>query len=107
MSAPDNLFVRHDAEVMTQVRLTSHAGEALFLHLLPRLQRLELDLADQFEGEYYGEVLSIAHIPAQYYPQVCRWIMQACEELAVLKPHQADLRQALESDPRFKQLQAA
>lgn len=109
MSSPDNIYVtfKRDEKSFSKVWISSHGGEALFNYLLPRLQQLDMDSADQFEGEYYGDVLSISSMPARHYPEVCRLIMQACDELAVLQPYREELRQVLYSDPRIKQAEAA
>ena len=71
--------------------------------MLPKLQTQLPGFSDEFEGQYYGEVLSISHVPAEHFPLVADFIMQACDEFDSLKPHKAVLQEALQSDPRHKQ----
>lgn len=111
MSTPDYLTIRRVPEKDTQpwhpyfetVWLDSWAGEALFEYMLPHMPQVASEEADAFEGGYYGGVLSISSIsPKNFYP-VYNLIMQACDELESLKPYKAELKAALEADPRFKQ----
>lgn len=106
MSVPGKLIVRHDGDNVVGIFLGNRATDPLFAYMVERMPAVAPDYAQEFEYSNWG-VFSIAGAPPSSFMAVYNLIMQACEELAVLKPHQADLRQALESDPRFKQLQAA
>ena len=98
----DNLIIHADGAVR-DVQLSKRAVYDLFNFMLPKLQTQMPGFSDEFEGQYYGEVLSISHVSAEHFPLVADFIMQACDELDSLKPHKAVLQAALQSDPRYKQ----
>lgn len=72
--------------------------------LLHRLQgKVSQDSLDVFDVMYISGSCDIQFFTAEEYPKVCQAIMQACDELERLKPYKAELKAALEADPRFKQ----
>ena len=98
----DNLIIHANGNVR-DVQLGKRAVYDLFNFLLPKLQTQLPGFSDEFEGQYYGEVLSISHVPAEHFPLVADFIMQACDAFDSLKPHKAVLQAALQSDPRYEQ----
>ena len=98
----DNLIIHADGAIR-DVQLGKRAVYDLFNFMLPKLQTQLPGFSDEFEGQYYGEVLSISHVPTEHFPLVADFIMQACDEFDSLKPHKTILQAALQSDPRHKQ----
>ena len=98
----DNLIIHADGAIR-DVQLSKRAVYDLFNFMLPKLQTQLPGFSDEFEGQYYGEVLSISHVSAEHFPLVADFIMEACEEFDSLKPHKAVLQTALQSDSRYKQ----
>ena len=99
----DTLYIHAIVGNSREVHLGKRAVYDLFNFMLPKLQTQLPSFSDEFEGQYYGEVLSISHVPAEHFPLVSDFIMQACDEFDSLKPHKAVLQEALQSDPRHKQ----
>ena len=99
----DNIFIHAGADANRDIHLGKRAVYDLFNFMLPKLQEYVPSFSDQFEGEYYGEVLSISDVPPEHFPLVADFIMQACDEFDSLKPHKTVLQAALQSDPRHKQ----
>ncbi|MFD1245275.1 glycine cleavage system H protein [Paralysiella testudinis] len=107
MSIPSELFVRRENGDLVQVFLGSKAtAAALFDYLLHHLPDVAPDYAEEFEYSNW-DVLSITGLSAAYFMPVYDLIMQACQELELVKPYQAALQAALQSDPRYRQQQAA
>ena len=96
----DNLII-HASGNNRDVQLGKLGASDLFDFMLPKLQEHVPSFSDRFEGGYYGEVLSISELPAQYFQLVYGFIMQACDELDSLKPHKTTLQTALQLDPRY------
>ena len=65
----DNLIIHADGAIR-DVQLSKRAVYDLFNFMLPKLQTQLPSLSDEFEGQYYGEVLSISHVPAEHFPLV-------------------------------------
>lgn len=80
MSTPDSLYVYRVNNNLKEVMLGKRAAGDLFDYLLPKLESAAPTFKDQFEGEYYGEVLSITALPQQYFPAVYNLIMSACDK---------------------------
>ena len=99
----DNIFIHAGADANRDIHLGKRAVYDLFNFMLPKLQEYVPSFSDQFEGEYYGEVLSISDVSPEHFPLVADFIMQACDEFDSLKPHKAVLQEALQTDPRHKQ----
>ena len=53
------------------------------------------------QGEFSGCVFSIADLSAADFNRVSSWILEAAEKSEWIKPYKADLKAALEADPRF------
>ncbi len=99
----DTLYIHAIVGNSREVHLGKRAVYDLFNFMLPKLQEHIPSYSDQFEGEYYGDILSIGDVSVEHYPLVYDFIMQACDEFDSLKPHKTDLQAALQSDPRYKQ----
>jgi len=70
-------------------------------YLYPRLAEIDKEAADQMQGEFSGCVFSIADLSAADFNRVSSWILEAAEKSEWIKPYKADLKAALEADPRF------
>lgn len=56
-----------------------------------------------FEAMYFLGSCDFQFFTAEEFSAVYQLSMQACDELDSLKPYKAQLKAALEADPRFKQ----
>ncbi len=57
----------------------------LFDYVLSGLAAAAPDYVDQFEGEFYGGVLSVCAAAEKDYPAIVALMMQACDEVFVYK----------------------
>ena len=97
------LFLNRDNKgEIIKVLLGKSATTALFDYLWPRLQEINPEKADQFAGEYWGNVLSLISWPTHQFMEVYQLIIQACDEVDILQEHKDDLKHALESDKRYQ-----
>ena len=97
------LFLNYDNNSkIIEVLLGKSAATALFDYLWPRLQEINPEKADQFAGEYWGNVLSLTSWPAHQFMEVYQLIMQACDEVEILQEHKDNLKQALQADERYQ-----
>lgn len=102
MSTPDNLMISQtDDGRFVCVFIGKTACLALFDILLPYLQKHLPTFADEFEGQFYGDVMEIVSLPKQHYMPIYNLIMQAAEQLASVSEYKTLLKNALESDERF------
>jgi hypothetical protein len=106
MSAPDYLYINYAENGLIKHHLPNRVSVPLFEYMLTGMAVVAPDYVDQFEGEFYGDVLSICGATPNDYAAIVALIMQACDEVAVLQPFKADLKSALEADPRFKKAAA-
>lgn len=98
----------HDEEKgFTYVQLGKLAAGQLYRYLYPVIAKVAPDFLEEYEYSAMAGMLSIWNLPRQYYPDICTAILNACDELDSLKPFKAELKTALEADPRFQQLQTA
>ena len=102
MSAPDYLYINYAGDDLIKHHLPNRASVPLFDYVLSGLAAAAPDYVDQFEGEFYGGVLSVCAAAEKDYPAIVALMMQACDEVFVLQALKADLKAALEADPRFK-----
>lgn len=102
MSAPHELFIRHENGKIVECFLPHRVSDLMFEYMLPRMYEVAPEDADKFEGAFYGDCLTITHVPASRYMAVYKLIMEACDKVEQLKPCKADLQKALQADPRYK-----
>lgn len=105
MSTPQWIFINceEDGSNMVSVDLPKPAGTRLTDYMLPRIEVAAPGWGEVFEADTYCGSLSIIEIPAEYYHAVYDLIMEACDKHHELDPYRAELKAALEADPRFKQ----
>ena len=97
------LFIGQDGNGdFVVVDISKAAAQELFERLLESMELAAPEYIPQFEGEAAGGVMSIADLPSAAFMDASRTIIQACDEVAVLQPFKAELKTALEADPRFK-----
>lgn len=104
MSTPMDFSVRYNPQTQqfTEVFLGSRECAALHEYLLPRLESALPDFAVVFDALYLAEDLGTVHVEPQDFRTVAALVMQACDDVAVLTPHKAALKAALEEDPRWQ-----
>ena len=112
MSMPVELNISYNAdrpvtERFTKVVMNKAAASALFEYMYARFDNIGSDYKNQLHGEFWSYFFSICDSPKQRYPAVCALIMQACADLALVKPYQAELQATLQSDPRYQQQETA
>ena len=95
---PSELYVSREVKVFLGGKT---APSELLDYLYPRLAEIDKEAADQMQGEFSGCVFSIADLSAADFNRVSSWILEAAETSEWIKPYKADLRAALEADPRF------
>lgn len=83
MSAPDYLFISETEEY----HLPRRASIPLFDYMQPHMMATAPDYADQFEGGFYGGVLTITH----YFMPVYHLMVQVCDDVTELMPAKASL----------------
>lgn len=106
MSASE-LYIGEDADgQFVVVDLSKAATWELFERIRDGMAAIVPEYIPQFEGEAAGGVMSIADLPSAAFMDASRTIIQACDEVAVLQPFKAELKTALEADPRFKKAAA-
>ena len=96
---PSELYVSREVKVFLGGKT---APSELLDYLYQRLAEIDKEAADQMQGEFSGCVFSIADLSAQAFANVYGWILEAAEKSEWIKPYKADLKTALEADPRFK-----
>ena len=96
---PSELYVSREVKVFLGGKT---APSELLGYLYPRLAEIDKEAAEQMQGEFSGCVFSIADLSAQAFANVYGWILEAAEKSEWIKPYKADLKTALEADPRFK-----
>ena len=106
MSAPDYLYINYAENGLIKHHLPNRVSVPLFEYMLTGMAVVAPDYVDQFEGEFYGGVLSVCAAAEKDYPAIVALMMQACDEVFVLQALKADLKAALEADPRFKKAAA-
>lgn len=103
MSVPDELYIGRNKDGYTEYFMPDRKTAALYDYMEWRMYDIVPEnYADQFIGEFCGEVFSITDIPAEYYMAVYKLIMEACDNVEQLKPCKADLQKALQADPRYQ-----
>ena len=95
---PSELYVSREVKVFLGGKT---APSELLGYLSPRLAEINKEAADQMQGEFSGCVFSIADLSAADFNRVSSWILEAAEKSEWIKPYKADLKAALEADPRF------
>lgn len=95
---PSELYVSREVKVFLGGKT---APSELLDYLSPRLAEINKEAADQMQGEFSGCVFSIADLSAADFNRVSSWILEAAEKSEWIKPYKADLKAALEADPRF------
>lgn len=95
---PSELYVSREVKVFLGGKT---APAELLDYLYPRLAEINKEAADQMQGEFSGCVFSIADLSAAAFNRVSSWILEAAEKSEWIKPYKADLKAALEADPRF------
>lgn len=96
---PSELYVSREVKVFLGGKT---APSELLGYLYPRLAEIDKEAAEQMQGEFSGCVFSIADLSAKAFANVYGWILEAAEKSEWIKPYKADLKSALEADPRFK-----
>lgn len=96
---PSELYVSREVKVFLGGKT---ATSELLDYLYPRLAEIDKEAADQMQGEFSGCVFSVADLSAAAFANVYGWILEAAEKSEWIKPYKADLKTALEADPRFK-----
>lgn len=102
MGAPDSLFIRRENGKTVDCFIPDGLSDPLFDYMQPRMFEVAPEDADPFQGQFFGGVLSITSVPASRYMAVYGLIMEACDNVAQLKPCKADLQKALQDDPRYQ-----
>ncbi|WP_107885324.1 glycine cleavage system H protein [Neisseria elongata] len=95
---PSELYVSREVKVFLGGKT---APSELLDYLYPRLAEIDKEAAEQMQGEFSGCVFSIADLSAAAFARVRGWILEAAEKSEWIKPYKADLKAALEADPRF------
>ena len=95
---PSELYVSREVKVFLGGKT---APSELLDYLYPRLAEVDKEAAEQMQGEFSGCVFSIADLSAADFNRVSSWILEAAEKSEWIKPYKADLKAALEADPRF------
>lgn len=101
------LYIGYDGEHFTKVFLGKPGTLQLYNYLFPVIANKAPAFLDEFEGVAFCGGLDISGLSRQYYPDICTAILNACDELDSLQPFKAELKTALEADPRFQLLQTA
>nr|DAO40758.1 MAG TPA: tRNA nuclease CdiA [Caudoviricetes sp.] len=96
---PSELYVSREVKVFLGGKT---APSELLGYLYPRLAEIDKEAAEQMQGEFSGCVFSVADLSAAAFANVYGWILEAAEKSEWIKPYKADLKTALEADPRFK-----
>ncbi|MBP7811053.1 MAG: hypothetical protein KA006_01880 [Neisseria sp.] len=89
---------------LEEVVIEKHPTRLLFEYMAEPMHTIAPDYADNFAGQYYGDVLSIIDLSQEYYQGVFELIMQACDQVPELAEYKTALQAALEADPRFKRV---
>ncbi|OSI09276.1 hypothetical protein [Neisseria zoodegmatis] len=102
MSLADSLSISYhpekpEGEQFAEVYLGREAACVLYDYMLPRMEAAAPGCAEEFEGLWLVEDLSLRHIPERYWLPVFNLVMQACDAETVLKPFKSALKKALES----------
>lgn len=105
MSAPDTIYVYRDLETdyCIKIDISKTAGRELLEKMLPSMQIISPEFADSFEVGAWCSYLSITDLPTKHFPAVYRLFLQACDELASVAPFKAEIKAALEADPRYQE----
>lgn len=106
MSTPGGMTIRaikqdDDTYHWVEVEMNKGACADLFAYMTPAMYEIAPEYAEEFEYSNW-EVFSIHAAPEKYYRNIYNLIMQGADRLESVKPFKADLKAALEADPRFK-----
>ena len=100
MSTPQEIWISRIDGKYTEVFLDKKASATLFEYMVERMYQVAPGYAEQFE---YGnwETFAIDDASEQDYMAIYGLILEAADKLEVVKPYRAELKAALEADPRF------
>ena len=102
----ENLYVSVQDGVARKVRLSKIGAHKLFEFMLSGMTVAAAEYADNFEGAYYGGVLSVNGVSDADYMAVVELVLSAFDQVPELAEYKAALQAALEADPRFKKATA-
>ncbi|WII93182.1 glycine cleavage system H protein [Kingella negevensis] len=105
MSQPSELLIHFDSknpQNTIECALNKAAAIALRDFMLPEMAKINPDYEGQLIGEFAGGVFSISDVKQADFNLVSKIILQAAEQLDVVKPFYQSIKVALMADSRFQ-----